>query len=217
MKRLLQKPFIFLTCTMLTFILFTGICKAQDYKTTVGIKYIPGLVNGGQYLIYETSPRFALSGGVELRQRLGNGHFYLEAGLFIMTKGYNYQLELVDKYGIPSDSFITIKDFYQFYALPVSLVYKYNAFYVGVGPNINYHYLERSAVKYSQNFYKNYNTPYKIVFGGQFLIGFEKQVSQNFLLSFEGNYNLVHVAYFWLPTYGLGIGLKYIFNEKGKY
>jgi hypothetical protein len=194
--------------------------RSQDYNTTLGIKLMPAVSTlyerGYESYYYGKNnknifPRFSFNAGIEVRNRIDKKPFYVQLGLFYMNKGASGNVIVYDSFNAPVDTARYRYDEYLF-TLPVSLIFKYKAFYAGIGANMSYHYLVKvSSDDYPT--YKAYEPLFVYLYGGQFLMGFEKFVGKNILLSFEGNLNMIWLRNYWMATYGLGIGVKYVFNK----
>jgi hypothetical protein len=128
-----------------------------------------------------------------------------------MDKGGMVDVQRLDTLKIPIDT-ITFHYSEYLFTVPVSLIFKYKSVYAGIGANISYHYLMK-ATSDDYPTIKDYEPLYMYLYGAQFLLGFEKPIAKNVLISFESNLNFVWLRDYWIPTYGLGVGVKYVFDN----
>jgi len=185
--------------------LLPGLAVAQ-YKTSIGIKLLPGVTN--TYLLTQDPgfSRFALSGGVELRHRLYK-NLYVDAGLICFDRGFRHRYNRVDTNGMPLGKY-DYRASYLSLTLPVSLVYKMDGFYLGAGSGISYIIRSREHLNgslQSREFPKGWD---KMAFTAQCFAGYEYMLNRRLILSAEVFYSIRLGKDF--HNYGLGIGLHYI-------
>lgn len=179
----------------------------QDYKTTIGLKLYPSFSTSYEAaFLNKNTSRFNFSGGLEIRQSLFKDLIYLETGISFFDRGFKVDLNFVDLNSNTEDSEIA-KEVHSYLLLPLSMVFKFNRFYGGVGINLNYFlqrkYFLNDQLESSERLFSQKD----FIFGGQVFAGYEFSIKENILISVEGFLNpTTSVRYL---NYGLGIGLKY--------
>jgi hypothetical protein len=184
--------------------------SAQNYNSSIGIKYNPGIATLYNPFIKGMSYyRFSQSGGIEL-SRLISDKFYLETGLFLYDRGYKVDQHYTDNNGNYIGINTSIETQY-YLTLPFNLKYKQNGFYFGAGPNINY-YLARRFY-YNGDLISKQKVPQSdnIIFGAQAFLGYEMKLSARYLLTVDAFINPTLEPRFM--NYGLGVGVRYILEQ----
>lgn len=128
------------------FLIFTQICKSQDYNRSfgafvnAGVATVssPGLISPFDFV------RPSISAGLNFKQRLFKSPFFVEAGLQVMDRGTRFNMDIVDINGNIIGSSFKKNDFY--IDIPWSLSFKVKNFHLGFGFNAGYFVVQRSFI-----------------------------------------------------------------------
>jgi len=198
----------------LTFIAIRILLYGQDSTTTIGVNISPGVASVYNSKIKNVNfSRFSTSAGLEIKHGLYKNKIFIESGLNFIDRGYKINEQSIDING-NNFGFMNTKEIEYYLSLPITMSYKLKGLFIGAGPNINCFLARRfivdgKLISTDSSYQRN-----KIIFGAQFLLGYEMRLSHNLLISFDGYANLTFKVNF--INYGLGIGIKYILIKSKK-
>ena len=192
-----------LFCLFIAFGLSSTISHAQSHKTTVGLQFSPSASSTE----FTNSSKFSMNGGLEVQYRFSD-HFSIESGVHLFNRGFKERnLSTIDINGNFSE--LTFALDRKMIMIPATLMFNYNHFYIGIGPNINY-VVSNQFVSVQGNSVQgktNVDIDDRFAFGGQLILGYNFNLTERLSLDVETYYNTTFED-FNFYNYGIGIGIK---------
>ena len=198
--------FLLITC----FILFTQHVNAQTSKWELGLKVMNGfssVYTQADWVINLARPSFSY--GVQASYSV-NEDISIESGAFYFDRGFT--ITVAQRPGVQPITSVKSREIQKYLMVPISVVTRFDHFYVGLGSNVNYYlsrrvYLGDRLVSRDKSY-----QPHSVLAGAQISVGYNLDLQNGFTFQGEFYGNPTLAARF--INYGLGIGTRYRLGNK---